>query len=106
MNSSLYRTLSEQLKQIAFNYFVAKRSLRGHVLGFSSGSDEEMNSYRDYIDRVKRAYETLSDMDKEIVNNDFFYEDYPHWWEEKYSRVAYYRHKRGAMQNFLRAFNE
>ena len=75
MNSSLYRTLSEQLKQIAFNYFVAKRSLRGHVLGFSSGSDDEDEIQHFESSTLTSAYfyydftETLYYKDDTQINN-------------------------------------
>ncbi len=104
--SKKHTNLSEEMCEIARNYFAAERMLRTHVFGFSSGTNEEINAFKNYVKRVRDTYDSLEDIDKEIINNDFFFEDYPHWWEQRYSKSLYYRRKRMAMERFLKLFNE
>ena len=57
-----------------------------------------------YVLRVETAYEKLDPIDQDFINNDFFYQKYPMWWKDIYSKTTYYRLKRKSMESFKEAF--
>ena len=50
------------------------------------------------------AYSGLNPIEQLFINNDFFYEDYPDWWKELYSKSQYTRYMKRAIVHFLRLF--
>ena len=98
------KTLYEQAKEIARFYFVALRVLE-HGLTINDSKEITMSDYKSYIMRVKYAYNKLDLIDKRIINNDFFFQEYPGWWVDIYSKSTYYRLRSRSIKNFLEAFN-
>ena len=64
----------------------------------------QTNNACSFLSAVEIAYASLSAPLKEIINNDFFYQDYPGWWKCLYKRSSYLKLKNRAMKNFLEAF--
>lgn len=94
---SLYRDICE----IAELYFYAVKKSRNRDL---SDVDGEIDDYMKFILRVKRAFEQLTETEKEFINNDFFFEAYPNWWKKYYTKSMYYRIRRQSMLSFREAF--
>lgn len=59
-----------------------------------------------FLSAVELAYSSLSAPLKRIINNDFFYQDYPGWWKLIYKKNNYQRLKAIAVNNFLEIFYE
>lgn len=59
-----------------------------------------------FCERVETAYDSLPPSLKIIINNDFFYQDYPGWWKSSYSKKQYHKLKRKAVNLFLEVFYE
>ena len=59
-----------------------------------------------FLAKVEVAFSSLSSPLKLIINNDFFYQAYPGWWRNKYSKKKYKRLKTQAMNMFLEVFYE
>ena len=57
-----------------------------------------------YLMKVQKAYNSLSESEKNLINNEFFYQNYNLWWQGLYSKATFYRYKKGAMMSFLEAF--
>lgn len=95
--------LAKTIRSIARKYLIAlrKTSSKGSTLKDSGEEDD----YQRYINKVKRAYEKLDDLEKHFINNDFFYQEYPYWWKVTFSKSSYYRIRRKSMTAFLEAFN-
>ena len=53
---------------------------------------------------VEFAYSSLSAPLKRIINNDFFYQDYPGWWKLIYKKNDYQRLRKQAVTSFLEVF--
>ena len=59
-----------------------------------------------FLSAVELAYASLSAPLQKIINNDFFYQDYPGWWRLVYKKNNYNRLRINAINNFLEAFYE
>ena len=62
------------------------------------------NTFHSFQSSVEFAYESLSAPLKRIINNDFFYQDYPGWWKLLYKKTDYEKLKRQAINKFLEVF--
>lgn len=98
------KTPYEEAKEIARLYFVACRILE-HGRTMNDSKEITMNDCKSYIMRVKDAYNQLDLVDKRIINNDFFFNDYPGWWTGVYTKSTYYRLRSRSIKNFLEAFD-
>ena len=86
------------IQRVADLYFSAQQTIKTHH------DDSEYIEAKNFIDKVKRAYEKLDYLERLFINNDFFYEQYPMWWMSYYSRSTYYRIRHRSMNNFKEAF--
>lgn len=91
-----FHELSDYVKKIADDFFLAREKIR-------KLEDPETNA--NYVSRVKNAYEQLDPVGQSFINNEFFYQKYPFWWEKIYSKTTYYRLKRKSMESFKEAFD-
>ena len=102
-----FKDLEDELYDIAEKFFYAKRVLSiqntDHLAEEDFVDDGSLDSY---LLKVERAYRNLSEAERNLINNEFFYQSYHHWWEPIYSKATFYRNKRIAMQKFLGAFYE
>lgn len=68
--------------------------------------NQSLNPTYQFYNKVELAYSLLPSPLKSIINNDFFYQDYPGWWKSLYRKRAYQKLKRKAVDLFLEAFYE
>ena len=99
-----FKDLDQMVNDVADKFFYAKkiRCLNyGNVIGESSFNEE--NPFDSFCLKVERAYESLNELERNLINNEFFYQSYNRWWETLYSKASFYRYKKEAMQKFLGA---
>lgn len=99
-----YNNIFLFMEDVAKKYFAAIERLRINRLGFSSGNSGSIEADQHYIERVNFAYECLSEEEQKIINNEFFYQDYPNWWNGMYTKTAFEKLKKTAVQEFIVAF--
>lgn len=92
-----FKKLETKLEEIADYFFYAKRKI-------SEINYEDSKSYFDFLNRVERAYSKLNDIEKNLINNEFFFQEYSQWWVPLYSKATFYHYKKETMQRFLEAF--
>ena len=63
-------------------------------------------TFSSFHSAVELAYAALSSPQKRIINNDFFFQDYPGWWKSLYKKNNYLRLKSLAVNRFLEVFYE
>ena len=98
------KSLVKKVENIAKEYFVSKKEINS-IGGFLDPNVIDADSpFQKYIEKVNCAYCTLTDVEKAIINNDFFYQNYPMWWKNSFNRSTYYRYRIKAMAHFLEAF--
>ena len=88
-----------KLKTIAKNYILSKTPYFSHY-------HPQPLFIHIFISRVEKAYSFLADPLKVIINNDFFYQDYPWWWKVQYSEKTYLLLKQIAIYQFMEAYEE
>ncbi|MBO4856218.1 MAG: hypothetical protein J5511_02455 [Bacilli bacterium] len=96
MDCNNYNELKTTVEGIANQYFASLKIL--------SESTKGKKKEALFVNRVKTAYAQLDGLEQRIINNEFFYQDYPNWWKHKYCKSTFYRIKKKSMVNFLEAF--
>ena len=100
-----FKDLSDMTDVIADKFFLARRinALKNedYLAEFDYGDG---NNYSQYLEKVSKAFESLSESEKNLINNEFFFQSYHNWWEPVYSKATFYRYKKQAMMKFLGAF--
>lgn len=103
-NYVYYKKMANDIKTIAKNYFIALK--RKRIFGENLKEPASVESdFERHIRKVNRAYEQLDELEKTFINNDFFYQNYPNWWKETFSKTSYYRLRRQSMRHFMELFN-
>lgn len=79
-----------------------------HSLSFSTDEILSLQSQNlfHFLSAVEFAYSSLSAPLQKIINNDFFYQDYPGWWRLLYKKSDYLKLKNQAVSQFLEVFYE
>lgn len=95
-------TLNVKIKEIAQNYFYAKKRIK-EINNLSEIGN--VNEYQQYIDKVEKVFYELDPLEQTLINNDFFYQEYPDWWEKAYNKSEYYYVKGKVMRRFMELFN-
>ena len=99
-----FRDLSLMTGLIAERFFQARkmRSLmdEDHIAEYDY-HEEDIDGY---LEKVEKAFGSLSDTERNLINNEFFFQSYHNWWESIYSKATFYRYKKEAMKKFLGAF--
>ena len=97
-----FKQLNEMIEEVAYRFFIAKRLItmrqRGEIL------EEDNPPYQVYLLRVEKAYRSLDERERNLINNEFFFLFYQNWWIGIYSKTSFYRFKKRAMLRFLEAF--
>ena len=97
-----FKQLNEMIEEVAYRFFIAKRLVsmrqRGEIL------EEDNPPYQVYLLRVEKAYRSLDERERNLINNEFFFQNYQNWWIGIYSKASFYRFKKRAMLRFLEAF--
>lgn len=105
LNEKTFKDLDQMLNDIAEKFFLFKKIKENPDLFLlSEGLNEEIISYDEFIYKVEKAYNSLDDNEKNLINNEFFYQSYHQWWTTLYSKASFYRYKKTAMEKFLGAF--
>ena len=100
-----FKDLDEAMKEIADKYFYAKRISSLKDSDFLAEVDYiDDHAYINYANKVEEAYLSLSEAERNLINNEFFFQSYHQWWKAIYSKATFYRFKRIAMQKFIGAF--
>ena len=92
------KILESKIRSIAVQYLRSFYSI--HILKIQHKSKCFFCSHVEY------AFKTLAAPYQKIINNDFFYQDYPGWWKSIYKKSDYLKLKRTASKKFLEAFYE
>ncbi len=98
-----YYELMQNVKEIAARYFLYQQKLRK---GDSDLVAEDISNYEKFIDRTNESFNNLDEIDKEIINNEFFYQEHPNWWKKYYSKGDFEKRKKVAMKQFVLNFVE
>ena len=97
-----FKELSEMVEEISDRFFAAKKmfylSQNGEIL-----AENDLPCIV-YLRKVESAYQSLNEREKNLINNEFFFQNYHDWWIGLYSKTSFYRFKRQAMLKFLEAF--
>ena len=105
LNGKTFKDLNQALLDIAEKFFMAKKIQGDDDVAIIAEIDfDEDCSLEGYVSKVQQAYESLSDSQKNLINNEFFYQNYHEWWKPIYSKSSFYRYKKQAMEKFLGAF--
>lgn len=92
------------MKAISKRYFKCQRIIRNVKYTYTNAGEDNisLNMALHYVSCVENVFAALDPVDKMIINNDFFYENYKFWWEKIYSHNSYYRIRTKAINSFLR----
>ena len=100
-----FKDLSEMTVNIAERFFLARKinamKNEDYIAELDFGDDED---YSQYLEKVYKAFTSLSETERNLINNEFFFQSYHNWWESIYSKATFYRYKKKAMVKFLGAF--
>ena len=99
------RSLTKHMELIAKTFFEFKKEDKNEKLVLADINQfDSKHSQNHFVHRVEEAYSGLNPIEQLFINNDFFYEDYPDWWKELYSKTQYTRYMKRAIVHFLRLF--
>lgn len=100
-----FKDLSDMTCVIADRFFLARRinamKNEDYIAEFDLGNGDD---YSQYLNKVCQAFASLNEMERNLINNEFFFQSYHNWWESIYSKATFYRYKKKAMLKFLGAF--
>lgn len=97
LDNKSFNDLEHDIELIAIRYFDCLEKLTKNL--------KHKDAYATFVKRVKEAYDKLDMLEQRMINNEFFYQDYPDWWRNVYSKSTFYRIKKTSMLHFLEAFN-
>ena len=102
LHEKSFKQLNGMIEEVAYRFFVAKRlnsmKQKGNLL------EEDNPPYLVYLLRVEKAYRSLDERERNLINNEFFFQNYQNWWIGIYSKTSFYRFKKRTMLRFLEAF--
>ena len=104
LRKTAFRDLNQMTIDVADKFFFAKKmreANKDHLLGENAFNEQDPFDF--YLLKVQAAYDTLNDLEKNLINNEFFHQNYNLWWKPLYSKATFYRYKKEAMQKFLGA---
>ena len=98
------RSLTKHMELIAKTFFEFKKDQK-EILELSDvDQSDSKHSQNSFVHRVEEAYSGLNPIEQLFINNDFFYEEYPEWWKELYTKTQYTRYMKRAIVHYLRHF--
>ena len=104
LGKTAFRDLNQMTIDVAEKFFYAKKMheiQKDNLLGEYSLNKED--PFDNFLLKVQEAYDLLTDLEKNLINNEFFHQNYNQWWKPLYSKATFYRYKKEAMQKFLGA---
>ena len=104
LRKTTFRNLNQMAIDVAEKFFFAKKMRETNIShSLSDPSFSEQDPYDYFLLKVQTAYESLNDLEKNLINNEFFHQNYNQWWKPLYSKATFYRYKKEAMMKFLGA---
>ena len=79
------------------NYKNVEKIVNRIAINYLSSTD----NHAQYFNLVNESFSKLSFVSQQIINNEFFFNDYPFWWEKYYSKKQFIKLKKKAMNQFL-----
>lgn len=98
-----FKDLSDMTVVIADRFFLARKMLATEE-DYLASPDYKDENYDRFLEKVQTAFASLSEAERNLINNEFFFQSYNNWWESIYSKSTFYRYKKEAMKKFLEAF--
>ena len=98
------QSLTKHMELIAKTFFAFKQERKEKAMLSDNDQFNSKHSQNSFINRVEEAYGNLNPIEQLFINNDFFYEEYPDWWKELYSKTQYTRYMKRSIIHFLRLF--
>ena len=99
LQTKTFKELNTMTEEVAYRFFMAKRILA--ALRKGEMVSENDTPYQIYLQRVECAYCLLDEKEKNLINNEFFFQNYQYWWVGLYSKTVFYRLKKRTMLKFL-----
>ena len=99
------KSMSRKKKELKIHN-IAKIYLHTLLLSADEIHSLQSQNLYSFLSAVELAYSSLSAPLQKIINNDFFYQDYPGWWRLLYKKSNYQRLKNQAINQFLEVFYE
>lgn len=104
LNNTAFRDLNQMAIAVAEKFFFAKHMHEAKEESLlNENTLNEQESLDAFLIKVQEAYDSLTDLEKNLINNEFFHQNYNQWWKPLYSKATFYRYKKEAMQKFLGA---
>ena len=91
---------NQKIKMIAKTYLTFNSVLLHTPLSHNP------SKIQNFCFKVETAYLSLSAPLKRIINNDFFYQEYPGWWKLLYSKNKYLKLRDKAIKEFMEIYYE
>ena len=100
-------TLLNEMNEIVtvFLYYINILN-REDGLCLSSGSEPSKSEATRYIARVFKSFMTLNEIEKEMLNNEYFHREKSGWWINKYDKESFQNQLLSSISVFLRKFYE
>lgn len=100
-----FKDLSDMTSNVVDRFFFARKIYAMKNEGYIAENDYlEDEHYIQYMEKVSEAFTKLNESERNLINNEFFFQSYNNWWESIYSKATFYRYKKKAMMKFLEAF--
>lgn len=104
LSEKSFKDLAEMTLVLAERFFMARRLSQLEEEEYIAESDSYIEECHFFLKKVSDAFNTLNESEKNLINNEFFFQNYHNWWETIYSKATFYRYKKSAMIKFLGAF--
>lgn len=88
-----YKKIEKIVNDIAYDYLN------------KSNLNDDKNSFF-FISLVNESFKSLNFVSQQIINNEFFFNDFPFWWEKYYSKKEFIKLKKRAMNQFIYKLKE
>lgn len=105
LEKTTLKNLIREMEIISKLYFT-KNEKRVDCYLSDSDAEDRVTPHDRFVSHVEEAYMSLNPLEQLMINNDFFYEEYPDWWKDLFSLKSYNRVKRNAIVHFLKVFYE
>jgi hypothetical protein len=93
-----------QMQIISHNYIIARKLLSNTSYAFTSILS--VHECTDIVFKVNKAFLSLNDFEKSLINNEFFHQAYSDWWKKKYKKEEFDSLLKKTVQHFLEVYYE
>ena len=98
------KNLEAKLIQLSKNYLSIQKAFLTHII--SNNYLNFSNPFIQFCFDVENAFYSLPSPLRKIINNEFFYQDFPEWWKSIYSKKHFTQLKKIAIYKFMEAYGE